>query len=368
MTLRTRRLLLYSLIIIFVVVGVFIAASSAGYIFNVFDGSLERTGGIFIKSQTARITIYLDGTFQKETSRLTGGALLTNISPGIHVIRIEKKGYHPWSKVATVKPTLVTELRDIMLITTPTTHVDSTSAEVTLFTATTTRQQILTLSDDGTLTKKVPRDTPTASSTILINKINSFSVVGNTAFVIQQNGFLTKINTENGDLRIIGRPAFYLSDTTPVRFIPSPQGEIALIDASGGLFVLDHDEQILPISGGIKDIVFDANGEKLLLTKDSSLEVLWRENNSNQPFQKKGTREIIIALGMPIYEAQWFYGDNAHIVFRVDEGIFITEVDGRGGRNTVELISGATNKLFTHPDVPNAIFFKKGEEFFTISL
>lgn len=366
MSLRTRRILLYTLIVIFIGSGTLLVISSIGYNFDPETGHIGETGGIFIKSDTPKISIYLNGEFQKETTRFAGGALLTAIPPGVHILRIEKTGHHPWSKGVSVESTLVTELRDVIIFPESPIVATSTAAEKSLLEATTTSPYNISI-EQGELTRRTIIDNR-ASTTMLARGVNSFTVQNDFVYAVQESGFLAKINLQDGSIQTIGRPGFYLSKKIPVRFVASPQGEAALIDASGGLFIINRDGGVNAVTGEVISVQFDKEGEKLLIQKEHGLEILWRKDNPYQPFQKKDTRETILTLGVPLSDAQWFFEDNAHVVFRADNAIFMTEIDGRGGRNTIELISEPINRLITIPSIPDSIFFKKGASYFKIEI
>lgn len=148
----------------------------------------------------------------------------------------------------------------------------------------------------------------------------------------------------------------------------SASGELALIDPSGGLFLLNDEEELRPISADVRDAIFDASGQKLLIVKERSLEILWRDANQYQPFQKKGAREDVLAFPSPILSADWFYGDNAHVAIRTSGGAILTDIDARGGRYRAKLIQGKTDDFFTIPEIPRTIFFTKNKTLLKIEL
>lgn len=382
---RTRRIIFYALIAAFLVAGPLLVARAIGYTIDLKTWALQKSGGIFVKSKTARLAIFLDGALARETSPLSGNALLTHISPQPHLIRLEKSAHHPWSKTVTVEPAKVVELRNITLIPNPVPIATSTDADIisalqslpspfalALSAAlpkepsksrnNTKLPPPLELDKEGTITVSIGTTTR-----ILASHIHSLAPFEDTILFVDKNGFLARLDPATYEVRILGRPGFYL-EQGQIQFIKSPAGEIILLDPSGGLFILDDALMLTAATGGVSDLHFDLRGEKIALAKTSGVEVLWRIDNPHQPFQKKGAREVITRGNAKIKEVRWFYGDNAHLLIRTNEGIFFTELDGRGGRNTVELVSGATDALRTTPDVPHTVFFKQGKEMFKIEL
>ncbi|MBI3630855.1 MAG: hypothetical protein HY221_00775, partial [Candidatus Sungbacteria bacterium] len=119
MTRHTRRIFFYVLAGLFIIIAPLLVSYSFGYTFDFSRAQFFPTGGIFLKSGTARVSIFLDGTFIKETGLFTGSTILSDISPRTHLVRLEKQGFRAWSKTINVKPYVVTELRFIALVPDP---------------------------------------------------------------------------------------------------------------------------------------------------------------------------------------------------------------------------------------------------------
>lgn len=363
MTKRKRRFLFYILIAAFLLLSPLLIFYSLGYTFDLNSVKVEKIGGIFIKSKTLRLHVFLDGVFVKETSFFSGGALLTSVGPGTHLLRLEKQGFNPWFKTVEVQPAVVTELRHIILTPNPVPVATSTPQEIVLLTASPDRNSPWQLKPDG----KLVSVGASATGTPLALNVHSFNVLDNTLWWVDKNGFLARLEEDGQSITTLGRGGFYL-DQKPVKISKSPSGETILLDSSGGLFLINEEGRIAPLEGGVSEVRFDSKGEKMLLSKEKSIEVYWLKDYAYQPFSKKGAREIIINLAADIKDAAWFYGDDMHVLFRTREGIYLTEVDGRGGRNTVELISGKTDELRTLPEIPDAIFFRKEKMWYKITL
>ncbi len=120
-----RRVLFYSLVGVFLIITPFVIAIAVGYSINIQTLSLAPAGGIFIKTNQAGITIFLDESPYKETSFLVSGALMSAVSPGMHRVRVEKEGYRSWEKNIAVTQGLVSEYRSIMLIPIEPPRIDS---------------------------------------------------------------------------------------------------------------------------------------------------------------------------------------------------------------------------------------------------
>ena len=365
---QTRKKFFYLLFAAFIVLAPVIIAYSLGYTINFSTWSLEQRGGIFIKSKIARISIFLNNEFQKETSLFSGGALLTEIQSGTHLLRLEKENYRPWSKTVAVEPAAVTEIRNVILIPSPILTATATRDEIATLAATTSASsRKLRLDKEKNLVEDHMLNNR-ATATILAKQVNSFADLSGAIFFITEPGFAAKL-TETGTIETLGRPGFFISPKIRAQFFISPRGELAILDATGGLFILEEgNNELKPLSGSVKTISFDAEGEKLILKKEQSIEIIWLQDNEYQPFQKRGTTEQIIALQEPILEAKWYHEDDTHIIIRTKDGIYLTEIDGRGGRNTAELVSYKTDELLTSPDATNIIYFRKEKTWNRIEL
>lgn len=360
---RVRRKLFYILLLIFIIAAPLLVAHSLGYTFYFSKLQVSKTGGIFIKSKIPRLAIFLNNIFLRRTSIFSGGALLTGIEPGTYLLRIEGAGFHPWSKAVTVEPAVVTELRGILLVKNPVTYATTSKADLAPFLADPPSSSDFLIDKKGNLIDKKTQHSIAAN-------VNSFYVENgrNAILFVDNNGFIARFDMISTTTQIIGRPGIYLS-REPIEFKKSPAGDMVLMDGSEGTFLLDTSDTITPLEGGVKKIYFDIGGEKALLVKEQSLEVLWLRDNRHQPFQKKFTREIILqVLKSTIRDARWYYLDNAHILLRTDEGIFFTELDGRGGRNTFELVSEKTEELLVFPEIPDAVFFQRGRVYYRIEI
>ncbi|MBI2053587.1 MAG: hypothetical protein HYT41_02495, partial [Candidatus Sungbacteria bacterium] len=87
-----------------------------------------------------------------------------------------------------------------------------------------------------------------------------------------------------------------------------------------------------------------------------------------ETLQKKGILEEVLTDTAAILEARWFYATDAHVVWRMRDGIYFAEIDHRGGINKTELVSDIADELLTYPSVPNAIFWRIGKNIYKTEL
>lgn len=360
----TRRIVFYLLVFLFIVTGPIAVVYSLGYTFRFSTATFETTGGLFIKSATPRMSVFLDGAFVRETGFITGSTLITDVTPGTHVLRLEKENFHPWTKTATVAPTTVTEFRDVFLVSRDPMSATSTRAELARLRATTTPLLALSLDKKNrlVLTER------SGKTSVLAENVHSFSPTASGAMFIGQNGFLARFDSVPGEVESIGRPGFFL-DRKPFQFFAGPRGITAIIDSSGGLFLFDETAgMIRPIASDVRETRFDTAGEKLLIVKDQTIDVMWLLDNNRQPFQKAGVIETVVATGDTIRQGLWYYETEAHVVYRTRAGVFIAEMDSRGGGNTAQLVSGPVDEIITSSLTPRTVLYRKEKNVYKIDL
>ena len=117
MTLKTRRILFYSLTLLFILMATGVTLYSTGLRFDFKNRAITETGGIYIKSAPTDIFITLNGeALESDTGILKTGTLLDNLSPGNYVITVRKEGYHSWQKNVTVEARVVAVFDSVILV------------------------------------------------------------------------------------------------------------------------------------------------------------------------------------------------------------------------------------------------------------
>ncbi len=137
MTLLTRRLIFYSLVIIFILATPPTILYAMGYSFDWQKMTLTQTGGFYFKSSPANAEILIDGQNDKTTPRL-----ISRLLPKTYSVTVTKDGFYPWKKDLEVAPKLVTEARNIILF------PKTLSPELVLSNATTSIQDWLASPED----------------------------------------------------------------------------------------------------------------------------------------------------------------------------------------------------------------------------
>ncbi len=119
MTLKTRRILFFISLLIFLIISPSIVLYSLGYKLNLENFKLEKTGGIFVNINYENYQIIIDNSIKKQVSKplfTQKGLLIPNLIPKSYNIKIAKNGYKNWEKNLKVNSGIVTEVKNIFLI------------------------------------------------------------------------------------------------------------------------------------------------------------------------------------------------------------------------------------------------------------
>ncbi|MGC9610919.1 MAG: PEGA domain-containing protein [Minisyncoccia bacterium] len=116
MTIKTRRIFFYSLIFIFALAGAYLIASAQGWVLDIKNFRIVKTGSLFLKYIPSNATVSINGeTTDASPGILTGGTLISRLVPGEYEIKISETGYRPWEKNLKVREALVTSASQIKL-------------------------------------------------------------------------------------------------------------------------------------------------------------------------------------------------------------------------------------------------------------
>ena len=115
--LKFRRIIFAFFLIIFVIGAVFIFFYSRGLNFDLKTFRFQKTGAIFIETTPKNVNIKIDGkNFKDLSGPLSSGTLISNLSPKTYKLKITKNGFLDWEKNVLVKPAIVSEAINIILM------------------------------------------------------------------------------------------------------------------------------------------------------------------------------------------------------------------------------------------------------------
>ncbi len=345
MTRFTRRLIFYSLVMIFVLATPPTILYATGYSFDWQTKSLVQTGAFYFKSLPDNANILIDRQDKKTTPRL-----ISRLVPKTYSVVITEGGFSTWQKNLEIKPQLVTEARNIILfpkIISPekiTANVISTIADWLMSPAEKKSQaqaQQIASSSAGWLAR--------GSDIFYIDGIN---------FILYRQDFGGFIKEQLAKEPLPKDP-YKLSVSANNRFMAA--------DAKGNLYLLNQDTQIFElIASQVKNARFSGDDKKILIQTANELWVLYIEDFLLQPYKKAGDKEFITRFSQPISQAI-FYPDNEHLAFVVGNQIKITELDGRDQRNIIDFLSASQPQIY-FDETSSYFYYLTQSELFRIKL
>lgn len=195
MTKRTKRLLFYSALVVFVLLSYVVILYAQGYKYSFSEAKFFRTGSIFVKvNEDAKV--YMNDKFLNSTSFFGNSYTISGLLPGQYIVRLQKDNFSSWQKKVSVEEGLVNDYSRIILL------PESGEAKKNL------RIEI------KDLLYPTPKPTPTLSPSVKPTPKPSPIPVSKEPFYLK-NGVLFK-NMENGETE---RLAYLVTD-----FALSPDG------------------------------------------------------------------------------------------------------------------------------------------------
>lgn len=275
MTKRTKRLLLWSTILLFCILSPIIIFYAQGYKYSFRDGTFYLTGAISLKANVdARV--YVDDELEGDTSFFGSSFNVGSLLPGTYKVSLQRDGYSSWRKDVTVREGLVTDFSHILLLPLEGEDGDRVIAEV----------------EELFIPAATP--SPTASPTQT------------------------------------PRPRVSISPT------PVVYSEPVILEK--GVLYSQENQILTEIASNVLGFEVSENGKKIAYWTSYEVWVVWREGQqyAGQPDKE---RELVTRFSSPITGLAWFRGDNHLAVrFGKTEFRYrITEIDTRGGINIIEL-------------------------------
>ncbi|PIR04835.1 MAG: hypothetical protein COV57_02280 [Candidatus Liptonbacteria bacterium CG11_big_fil_rev_8_21_14_0_20_35_14] len=325
-----RRVLFYSLVLVFIIVGTITIFYSRGFRIDFDTLTLKKTGAIFIRTEPKESILFVD---DKEIKRndgfLLSGTLVKNLVPQTYKIRVSKEGYIDWINVLPVNPGVVTEVKDILLLPEAGISFENTStstkdfwlfSDVVILADTQAgliyNGYILsgdifikeTIDHDKVITYNARRDT------YLMNDVNNKSTINinllfnteraNKFGSLDKGGVINVLPSprNSGEVVVLSQRAIYILniDTKEVKLIYDELYEDALF-RSGDLIVYSKNKinfvnidtaeikKVITVSQAIKDIkIFNnSKNDAIILLKNGSLNVLQREQYELKEIDKE---------------------------------------------------------------------------------
>lgn len=173
----------------------------------------------------------------------------------------------------------------------------------------------------------------------IAEQIHAYAVTPERIYFVSKTGFFVESDLDGQNAKILGRKGLVFGEGEPVSIIPSPAGDIAIIDAAGGLFLYQpgRDTELGFIAGNVAGIDFSAEGDRMLFWEHSRLSIYWLRDNPRQPFDLARTRKFVFTASDPIVSAR-LNAEGTYAFYATAKGMRMVETDDRGGTNSYDLV------------------------------
>ncbi|MEK7482145.1 MAG: hypothetical protein AAB464_02020 [Patescibacteria group bacterium] len=117
MSFRFRRFLFYSFFLFFVLASVGIVMYASGWRIDFGILAIKKTGGLYIETIPKDAVIEINNEqFPNRSGLIKSGTLITNLLSKTYQVEISREGYFSYHKNILVKPSLVAELINVVLV------------------------------------------------------------------------------------------------------------------------------------------------------------------------------------------------------------------------------------------------------------
>ncbi len=325
---KTRRIILYLIILFFILITPVIILYSLGYSFDWQQQKIVLTGGLYIKSTPKKATVYINDKPKKETP-----VFIKRLTPKYYQIKVTKEGFHEWSKKLKIESKLVTEVKNIVLI--------PVNPEIKI------------------INEKIP------DNFLLKEYISEKNITSDDIFYIHKPSYILyktdEINSFQEQISLTPLP-----ENQEYEIIVSSNQQISVLSNNKQLYILNKETRSFElIKENIQQAQFSYDNEKLLYYTPNEIWIYYL-NNNNQQDKKTGEYELITRLSQKIGQAIW-YETNQHIIFLVNQKIKIIELDSRDKKNIVDIIKIDAQEI-AYSEKNRILYLTKNEKLLGISL
>ena len=309
------------MVLVFALIAPVIIMYSQGYRFDVKKMKFLETGGIYVKTIPGDTTITIDDKLPSKTSSFTRDILIQNLLPENHTIKIEKDGYHSWTKTLEVDEKKVTEAKYVILFPNdiPFTSVDN---DIKNFYPYPDNNRILLLTISNEL---LSYDSEKKETTKILSKTQTpynisnitFSGTGKRALIKTSTGLHYLLNLESSTISLIKSMS---SNTQKVIFDSGSEGSF-FYQVNGLIYRVNDDKQTSPrLFRKEKVDAFALNGtsvyylEKGLLSRDNLI------LNTNEVLSNKAIETDNNKYELLIIENEIFLIENKRTVYLFNKG------------------------------------------------
>ena len=329
MTKKSRRIIFFICIILFLLIAPYIVMYSLGYRVDVANKKIVTTGGIYVKALPQGANVIIDSKINKKTGILSNAVFVQNLLPKQHTVVIKKEGFHDYQKTLEVKEREVTKLEHIILFKNNIVFQileDKTQSpfnKKTLEDAYIIKNNTLYYSD----IEENNQLSPTQKNTPIIKNIIAFKVLDKNIVWLSLDGFLYNFNMERKNTEKLSVRDIFIHQKNIYTLLIFNQ--TIFLKENDTLFIFDEKiKSFENFYGSVKNMQISPDRQKILYCNDH--EILFSFLNSNNP-----EKIFLNRFSKKINECHWI--NNEYVIFSLENSIIISEIDKRGNINAISL-------------------------------
>ena len=350
MTLRSRRIIYLSFILIFVIITPIVILYTAGYRYNFQKHKIQKTGILILRSEPTGATIYLNGELRKETTP----ARIANLLPDDYTIRVEKENFFPWQKTLPVQSNLTTFAEDVLLFekNLPGQVVETNSE---LFSLSPNKQNIVYLNSADAGDEVWLLNLKTSEKKLLYqvsektNSVTDFEWGNDSQKILITLAFdkpakmkkYILLNTQTDEVTIYQKLSdfyFTFKGVSPSLADASILPDLSLsVSSSGMIALLDKTTRDLSILDQSGNGVFETKADKVAWSPDGK-KLLYLTDFEIWVYDSSTSEQTLISrYGQEIKKLDWINGN--YIVILLGNTVKTIELDPRDQRNVADIFT-----------------------------
>ena len=320
------------MVLVFALIAPVIIMYSQGYRFDVKKMKFLETGGIYVKTMPGDAIVTIDDELINKTSGFSRDLLVQNLLPESHAVKIEKEGYHSWTKNLIVEEKKVAEAKYVILFPNNIPFV-SINNDVKNFYPYPDNNRILLLTISNEL---LSYDSDKKETTKILSKTQTpynisditFSGTGKRALIKTSTGLHYLLNLESSTITLIKSMS---SNTQKVVFDSNNEGSF-FYQVNGLVYRVNDDKQTNPrLFKKEKVESFAVNGTSVYYLEKG---ILSRDNliiNTNEVLSNKAIEIADNKYELVIIENEIFLIENKRTVylFNKETKVFNKKVEAK---------------------------------------
>lgn len=327
MTNVRRKALYLAFIVGFLLSAPAVVFYTAGYRLNWERREVVETGLISVSTVPRGADVLVDGAHAGERTP----AVVGNLAPGEHLLRLEKPGYLPWEKRLVVKSRFTTFAHDVLL------YLDEepvSAMDGVVRAASAPREGTFALALEEGGWVEIWALTPEGGSSRQLERLSS-STAGSLALELSADGSVLRLTQGTGKLARVTM----LYASTGQRLAPSETADVDFAQAAPEGVTFEVASGHLRVQDGTGDPYFFETDATAYAWHDRVL--AFARGNELYAYDLETREEtLVIPTDAPVRHLIW-HPDGTTVVAVDDFRAYAVELDPRGGHAVTTLFEGA---------------------------